>query len=74
MGLPDTAAGTITSGGSVSILSAMVVARRKLLGEEFSKGVVYCTPQTHFSLYKALQVRASLKVQSETSPWMGTSV
>ena len=56
MGLPDTAAGTITSGGSVSILSAMVAARRKLLGEEFSKGVVYCTPQTHFSLYKALQI------------------
>lgn len=56
MGLPDGSAGTITSGGSTSILSAIVVARTKLLGQDFARGVVYCTPQTHFALHKALQI------------------
>jgi aromatic-L-amino-acid decarboxylase len=56
MGLPDSSAGTITSGGSVSILSAMVVARSKMLGRDFSRGIVYCTQQTHFALEKALQI------------------
>ncbi len=45
--------GILTSGGSLSNLTALVTARRVRLGEEFSNGVMYTSDQTHHSVRKA---------------------
>ncbi len=55
-GLPDTAGGLFTSGGSMANLTALVVARRVKLGEHFSDGVVYMSDQTHSSVLRGLMV------------------
>ena len=58
MGFPDTATGTLTSGGSVSILIAVVAARdaSKISAHDYEKCVVYHTEQTHHALHKALRI------------------
>ena len=66
-GYPASARGIVTSGGSMSNLSAIVTARTSTLGEEFADGTVYVTEQTHASVAKAaaiagLPLRAVRKV------------
>ncbi len=58
IGYPRTCAGDLTSGGSISNLSAIVAARerRGLKAHDFSKAVVYLTSQTHHSITKALRI------------------
>lgn len=53
VGLPPTAGGLLTSGGSMATLIALVAARSERLGEELSKGVVYTSTQAHHSVHKA---------------------
>jgi aromatic-L-amino-acid decarboxylase len=53
MGYPQSARGILTSGGSLANLSAVVTARRHLLGEDISRGVVYASDQTHHCVMKA---------------------
>ena len=52
-GYPATSSGILTSGGSMSNFSAVVAARRALLGDDVAGGVVYVSDQTHASAAKA---------------------
>ncbi|HEV8420846.1 MAG TPA: aminotransferase class I/II-fold pyridoxal phosphate-dependent enzyme [Actinomycetota bacterium] len=52
-GLPEGSGGILTSGGSMANFSAIVTARRALLGEEFLDGTLYFSDQTHASVSKA---------------------
>lgn len=53
----DNVGGVFLSGGSMANLSAMVAARdSRLTPEEFSKGVVYISDQTHSSNEKGLKI------------------
>jgi aromatic-L-amino-acid decarboxylase len=55
-GLPDTAGGVTTTGGSLATLVAMVAARHDRLGDEFASGTVYVTAHTHRCLAKAARL------------------
>ena len=53
----DKVGGVFLSGGSMCNMSAMVAAREnKLTPEEFSKGVIYISDQTHSSNEKGLKI------------------
>lgn len=53
----DTVGGVFLSGGSMANMSAMVAARdSRLTAEEFSKGTVYLSDQTHSSNAKGLRI------------------
>ncbi len=56
LGYPASARGVLTSGGSLSNLSALVTARSECLGESFLDGVVYVSEQTHHSIAKAARI------------------
>ncbi|HET9226492.1 MAG TPA: aminotransferase class V-fold PLP-dependent enzyme [Thermoanaerobaculia bacterium] len=53
VGYPSEAGGILTSGGSLSALTALITARRERLPENFLSGVLYWSDQTHHSLEKA---------------------
>jgi aromatic-L-amino-acid decarboxylase len=53
VGYPAGAGGFLTTGGSYSNLSALITARRELLGDDLAKGTVYASDQTHHSVQKA---------------------
>ncbi|HKC24928.1 MAG TPA: pyridoxal-dependent decarboxylase, partial [Thermoanaerobaculia bacterium] len=53
VGYPASAGGFLTTGGSYSNLSALITARRELLGDDFAKGTLYASDQTHHSVQKA---------------------
>jgi aromatic-L-amino-acid decarboxylase len=55
-GLPDTAGGVTTTGGSLATLVAMVAARHDRLGDDFAAGTVYVTAHTHRCLAKAARL------------------
>lgn len=55
-GFPESSGGILTSGGSLANWSAMIAAREKLLGEEISQGVVYCSDQAHHCIEKAVRL------------------
>jgi aromatic-L-amino-acid decarboxylase len=52
MGYPESARGILTSGGSLANFSAVVAARKHLLGEDISRGTLYASDQTHHCLMK----------------------
>jgi aromatic-L-amino-acid decarboxylase len=66
MGYPEEARGILTSGGSLSNFSALVTARLARLGEDFQRGTIYLSEETHHSLAKAARLagfpRRSLRV------------
>ncbi len=53
VGYPRSAAGFLTSGGSLANFGAMGTARHHLLGEQFLRGTIYASDQTHHSVEKA---------------------
>lgn len=53
VGYPATAGGFFTSGGSLSIWSAIVTARRCKLQGELARGTLYTSDQAHHSVAKA---------------------
>ncbi|MFN7147236.1 MAG: pyridoxal phosphate-dependent decarboxylase family protein, partial [Myxococcota bacterium] len=55
-GLPDTAGGLLTTGGSLANLGAVVAARHEKLGEDFLRGTIYTSSQAHHSVRKAARV------------------
>jgi glutamate/tyrosine decarboxylase-like PLP-dependent enzyme len=58
IGYPDTAAGDLTSGGSIANLVGIVTARdaRGFKARDIEKTVVYLSDQVHHSLTKALRI------------------
>jgi aromatic-L-amino-acid decarboxylase len=52
MEYPDSARGILTSGGSLANFSAVVTARKHLLGEDLRKGIIYMSDQTHHCVAK----------------------
>ncbi len=52
MGYPESARGILTSGGSLANFSAIVTARKFLLGDDLSKGTIYMSNQTHHCVMK----------------------
>jgi aromatic-L-amino-acid/L-tryptophan decarboxylase len=52
-GLPDRARGILTSGGSLATFSALVAARRDRLPDDFLRGTMYVSDQTHHAVQKA---------------------
>jgi aromatic-L-amino-acid decarboxylase len=56
MGLPDSAQGILTTGGSLANLSAVVTARHAKLGEDFLDGTYYVSAQAHASVTKAATI------------------
>ena len=68
---PEQARGILTSGGSMSNLSAIVTARATKLQEDFLEGCIYVTAQTHASVAKAASIAGlparALRVVSVTS-------
>jgi aromatic-L-amino-acid/L-tryptophan decarboxylase len=52
-GFPPETRGLLTSGGSISTLIALVTARRERLPEDFLKGTLYVSDQTHHALAKS---------------------
>lgn len=58
VGFPGTAAGNLTSGGSVAHLTGIVTARDagQIVAERVESAVVYLTSQTHHSVAKALRI------------------
>jgi len=58
MGYPETAAGNLTSGGSVAHLIAITAAREaaQLKAKDYHRAVIYVSAQTHHSVLKALTI------------------
>lgn len=55
-GLPDSAGGLFTSGGSAANLTGLAVARRIVLGDDVAGAVVYASDQTHSAVGRGLAV------------------
>jgi aromatic-L-amino-acid decarboxylase len=53
LGLPASAGGVLTSGGSIANLSAVVTARRERLPPDFLRGTIYASTEAHHSIRKA---------------------
>ena len=53
VGYGENSAGVLTTGGSLANFTAVVTARRAMLPEDFLRGVLYCSDQTHHSVMKA---------------------
>ena len=53
MDYPQSAKGILTTGGSLANFSAVVTARRHLLGDDLSRGILYASNQTHHCVMKA---------------------
>lgn len=56
LGLPQEAAGLLTSGGSVANLTALAAARHAVLNDQLEGAVVYLSDQTHASVDRALRL------------------
>ena len=56
LGYPETAGGTLTSGGSLANLAAVVTAREEVPFDQRDRAVVYWSSQVHHSMHKALRV------------------
>ncbi len=53
MGYPNMARGILTTGGSLANFSAVVTARKHLLGDNIGRGTIYASNQTHHCVMKA---------------------
>ena len=53
MGYPETARGIFTTGGSLANFSAIVTARRHLLGDNIEQGTIYTSDQAHHCVMKS---------------------
>lgn len=56
LGFPDTSGGTLTSGGSLANLSAVVTAREEVPFDQRARAVVYMSSEVHHSMVKALRI------------------
>jgi glutamate/tyrosine decarboxylase-like PLP-dependent enzyme len=56
LGLPETTAGLLVSGGSVASLTALAIARRAVLNDDTRNARVYLSNQTHASIDRGLRI------------------
>ncbi len=56
MDYPDSARGILTSGGSLANFSAVVTARKHLLGDRLERGTIYMSNQTHHCVAKVVNL------------------
>jgi glutamate/tyrosine decarboxylase-like PLP-dependent enzyme len=56
LGLPQTAGGTLVSGGSVANLTGLILAREARLGDMREDGVIYASELTHSSVDRAARI------------------
>jgi len=52
-GYGEGSGGVLTSGGSLANLTAIIAARRAILGDDFQRATLYCGDQTHHAFQKA---------------------
>lgn len=75
IGLPNTAGGIFLSGGSISNLAAIAVAREVHFGcRDWRHGVAYFSDQTHSSIERALRILGFSKSQIRMLPSTENSV
>ena len=67
-GLPGTATGVVTTGGSIATLSALVAARHDRLGDQFGDGTLYVTAHTHHCVAKAARIAGFPAARVRTVP------
>lgn len=53
VGYGEGSGGVLTSGGSLANLTAIIAARRAILGDDFLRATLYCGDQTHHAFQKA---------------------
>jgi aromatic-L-amino-acid decarboxylase len=53
VGMPESAGGVLTSGGSMANFTAIFTARTQILPENFLNGTLYCSDQAHHSIMKS---------------------
>jgi len=53
VGYPSGAGGVLTTGGSLANFTAVVTARKALLGDDFMNATLYCSDQVHHSFQKS---------------------
>ncbi|NIN73000.1 MAG: aminotransferase class I/II-fold pyridoxal phosphate-dependent enzyme, partial [Gemmatimonadetes bacterium] len=56
LGMPETAGGTLVSGGSVANLTGLILAREVRLGEMRQDGVIYTSELAHSSVDRAARI------------------
>ena len=72
-GLPaSTSGGVLTTGGSMANLIAIVTARRTRLPEDFLRGVIYTSDQTHHSVKKAAMLAGFPEARVREVPTHGS--
>lgn len=54
VGYDDRSGGVLTTGGSMATFTALVAARRIHLGDDFSRGTMYCGDQIHHAFQKSV--------------------
>ena len=67
-GLPATAAGVVSTGGSLATLTAVVAARTHALGEDLGCGTAYVSAYTHRCVAKAAHVAGLRRDQVRVVP------
>jgi aromatic-L-amino-acid decarboxylase len=53
VGYPRSSGGVLTTGGSLANFTAIVAARKALLGDDFMNATLYCSSEVHHSFQKA---------------------
>jgi aromatic-L-amino-acid/L-tryptophan decarboxylase len=71
LGLPASAGGLLTTGGSLANLVAVITARRERLPPDFLRGVVYTSEQAHHSVLKAALLAGILPERVRALPTDG---
>lgn len=67
-GLPESGGGILLSGGSMANLAAVATAREVKHGGHLAEATVYCSDQTHSSLFKGLRILGFRPDQRRTVP------
>lgn len=67
-GLPESGGGILLSGGSMANLAAVATAREVKQGGPDPAATVYCSDQTHSSLFKGLRILGFRRDQRRTVP------
>ena len=68
VGYPDTAWGTLQSGGSLATLTAVVAARASRPPWDWMRSVVYMTDECHLAIRKSLHIAGLAHVPCRTVP------